>query len=120
MPVIRATATEVRSKLDFPPLAIDDDLGWLDAESKPNLSAIIAAAGITEPDEVTRATRELSKSFALDVIRSLIRKRYQASQSPTSISDPNWPYLVAYLEGYRKGLKEIYQLIPIRSNDRNS
>lgn len=106
-------------KLDFPTLPIDDDLGWLDAEGKPNIAAIIQSAGLTEPADIKKATEQLRSSLALSVIRDLIRKRYQASQtSGANLADPNWPYLVAYLEGYRKGLKEVYQLIPIRNLDR--
>jgi len=106
-------------KVDFETTQIDDDLAWIDLEGKPNVDALLSAGGVTDPKDIKRATQEFKNSLALNVLRDIIRQRYIASQSKEAlISDPTWPYQVAYREGYRKALKEIYQTIPIRNTDR--
>lgn len=104
-------------KLKFgTPLPIDDDLGWIDLDDTVNIQALLGEGGITDPDEITAVTRDLLSSPALRVIRAIVAKRYRiASSKESAITDATWPLRVAFIEGYKKALSEIYRSIPVNT-----
>lgn len=104
-----------KEKLKFgTPLPIDDDLGWIDLDDKVNIQTLLAEGGITEPSEIEAVTRDLLRSPALRVIRAVVAKRYRiASSKESAITDATWPLRVAFIEGYKKALSEIYRSIPV-------
>jgi len=102
-------------KLKFTPAAIDDTLAWVDDQDKVNMEALLAEGGITDVDEVARVTRELTNSLGMRTLKAIIKKRYQvASSKEADIKDTAWPYRVAFIEGYKTALNEIYRSIPIK------
>jgi hypothetical protein len=109
-------AVKSKSRLKYQTPPIDDDLGWIDVDGKVNIQAFLAEGGITDPGEVEQVSRELTYSAALVVLKAVIAKRYQiANNKEATITDVTWPYQVAYREGYKKALLEIYRSIPAKT-----
>lgn len=99
-------------RFNFP--EIDQDLEWEDELRRGGGTQVWAKTADIPEEEKDNFAAGLRRNVYLQTLRKMVALRYQKMDdlSPTDLSETTWAVKLAYKEGYRAALKDIYKLIP--------